>query len=177
MKKVSAGTEHRELGSTAWFAVFQAQSVIAQLVEERLVRETGLPLAWFEVLLHLAGSPHGRLRMNDLAHGLVVSRSGLTRLIDRISSEGFVVRSACPSDRRVIHVEVTQAGRSKLAEAMPIHARAIEELFVRHLNSAEMKALVEPLKRVIEINGFSSMPCVSAIAKPARVPISAKAVS
>ena len=80
-----------------------------------------LPLAWFEVLLQLRKSPDGRLKMNQIADAIVHSTGGTTRLIDRLEEAGFVERTLCPSDRRAIHVAITDAGNAKLDDALAVH--------------------------------------------------------
>src|SRR5262249_11335051 len=88
----------RELA--VWRMFLRAHASIAGRLERDLVAEHGLPLAWYEVLLQLAEAPGQRLRMTDLAERVLLSRSGLTRLVDRLVAEGLVERAACPSDAR-----------------------------------------------------------------------------
>ena len=83
-----------------------------------LEAECELPLAWFDVLLQLRRSPDGRLKMNEIADAIVHSSGGTTRLVDRIEEAGLVERQNCPSDRRAIHVAITDAGNAKLDEAL-----------------------------------------------------------
>jgi len=75
-----------------------------------------LPLAWFDVLLQLRRSPDGHLKMNEIAEAIVHSSGGTTRLVDRIEEAGLVARQSCPSDRRAIHVAITETGNAKLDE-------------------------------------------------------------
>ncbi|GAC1411804.1 MAG: MarR family transcriptional regulator [Actinomycetota bacterium] len=167
-------TNQSALGAETWLAVLQVQSVVVQLLEERLQAALSLPLAWFEVLLHLGGATDERMRMNDLAHGLVLSKSGVTRLIDRIEAAGFVARKPCGADRRVTYVALTEPGRVMLARAIPVHSRAVEEVFTKHLQCEQIEPLTAALGRVIEANGFAPMPCSATVAGKVRSAKSSK---
>jgi len=115
------------------------------LLEERC----GLPLAWFEVLLQLRKSPDGRLKMNEVADAIVHSTGGTTRLIDRLEESKLVVRQHCPSDRRAIHVAITDAGNAKLDHALEVHLDYLEGIFDKNLTSAERDTMTELLSRLL----------------------------
>ena len=100
-----------------------------------------LPLAWFEVLLQLRKSPEGRLKMNQIADAIVHSTGGTTRLIDRLEEAGFVERTTCPSDRRAIHVAITEGGNAKLDEALAVHLDYLEDRLARRLSESERQSL------------------------------------
>src|SRR5438105_5022694 len=91
----------------SWLALLQAHSVVVEAVEREMQRDVGLPLAWFDVLIQLANAPDGRLRMQDLARSVLLSKSGLTRLVDRLVDAGLVGRAACEGDRRVTYAVLT----------------------------------------------------------------------
>ena len=95
----------------AWRAFLSAHAKVIRLLEEEMGREQGLPLSWFDVLAHLEGATEGRLRMQELAGSLVISRSGLTRLFDRIAGAGLVAREACAEDRRGTYAVITPQGQ------------------------------------------------------------------
>src|SRR3981081_3151326 len=93
-----------------WEDLGSATSAILNRLEEEMETEQGLPLRWYEVLLQLSRAPGGRLRMQDLAQISLQSKSGLSRLVDRMEGAGLVTRESCPSDRRGVLAAVTPAG-------------------------------------------------------------------
>jgi DNA-binding MarR family transcriptional regulator len=107
-----------------------------------------LPLAWFDVLLQLRKSPDGRLKMNQIADAIVHSTGGTTRLIDRLEEAGLVARQLCPSDRRAIHVAITDAGNTKLNEAFEVHLVYLEEHLTARLSGIERATLTELLTKL-----------------------------
>jgi DNA-binding MarR family transcriptional regulator len=110
--------------------------------------ECGLPLAWFEVLLQLRRSPDGRLRMREIAEGAVYSTGGTTRLIDRIEQAGLVIRQLCPSDRRAIHVAITEAGNARLDVALLAHVGHLESGLSERLSAPERTTLTSLLEKL-----------------------------
>src|SRR5438270_9388718 len=135
-----------------WTALMQGQALIADAVSERLEAEAGIPLAWHEVLVRLADAPDGHLRMQELADSMWLSKSGLTRLCDRIEEAGYLSRASCPTDRRGTFAVITDAGRVKVGEAAPIFSRASEDLFLQHLSGRERDALRSAMRKVIGAN-------------------------
>jgi DNA-binding MarR family transcriptional regulator len=107
-----------------------------------------LPLPWFETLLQLRQSPEGRLTMSEIADGIVHSTGGTTRLIDRMEEEGLVARRACPTDRRAIHVMITDEGNERFNQAVAIHVDLLSELFDRNLTAAEQVQLATLLRKI-----------------------------
>jgi DNA-binding MarR family transcriptional regulator len=136
-----------------WVALMQGQATIAHAVSERLEHEVGIPLSWHEVLTRLASAPDGRMRMQELADSLVLSKSGLTRLSDRIEAAGYLTRASCPTDRRGTYVVITEEGRAKAAEAMRVFFGATEELFLKHLSGRERGVLRSAMRKIISANG------------------------
>lgn len=116
-----------------------------------------VPLTWFDVLVQLDRG-HGRLRMNQLADAVVLSRSGVTRLVDRMEREGLVLRQPCPSDRRGLEAVLTPAGRTALKRALPVHLAGVEEHFLRHLDQAERRRVGDALARVLDDRNRSRFP-------------------
>src|SRR5439155_21330416 len=94
----------------AWMALMQAHAAVVAGLEDELLRERGLPLSWHEVLVHLAAAPEGRLRMQDLARSVLLSKSGVTTLVDRMEGHGLGDRTACSSDRRVVYGPIAHRG-------------------------------------------------------------------
>jgi len=107
-----------------------------------------LPLAWFDVLLQLRRSPEGRLKMNEIAEKIVHSSGGTTRLVDRIEEAGLVARQSCPSDRRAIHVAITDAGNEKLNEALNVHLGYLDESLAKQLTESERSTLASLLTKL-----------------------------
>jgi DNA-binding MarR family transcriptional regulator len=113
-----------------------------------LEAECELPLAWFDVLLQLRRSPAGRLKMNEIADAIVHSSGGTTRLVDRIEEAGLVERQSCPSDRRAIHVAITDAGNTKLDEALTVHLDYLDESLAKQLTESERETLASLLTKL-----------------------------
>jgi DNA-binding MarR family transcriptional regulator len=137
----------------AWVNLWQTGRIVEDVVEDRLVSATDLSLAQYEVLMRLAAAEGGRLRMLDVANLLLLSKSGMTRLIDRLVEARLVERTSCPSDRRVVYAHITNSGRDALEKAMAIFKEGIEDAFVRHLSDADVRALRRALRKVIQANG------------------------
>lgn len=134
----------------AWRAFLMAHSAVVRRLEQELLEDTGLPLGWYEVLLHLSRAPEQRLRMHDLADRILLTPSGLTRLVDRMETDGLVRRAPCPSDRRVSYATLTAQGLGRLRKASPVHLRGVEEHFARHLTDREAVVLKKALGRILE---------------------------
>jgi len=155
-------TEH----VSAWVNLLQAHGVIGAALEARLESEAGLSLAEHEVLLRLAGADGGRLKMLQLADLLLVSRSGATRLIDRMSEAGWVTREACAGDRRVIYAVISPAGRELVTRAGPLFSEAVGEVFSAHLGDDDVAELRRILRKLLEGNGrWSDARCTLADAE------------
>jgi DNA-binding MarR family transcriptional regulator len=150
-------TDHAACGAGAWRAVFISHHLVVERIEEAL-GEAGLPpLSWYDVLLTVASAPGKRLRMFEVAEGIVMSRSGLTRLVDRIESAGLLRRENCPSDRRGTHLALTDEGEAMLERALPVYSAAIEEHFLRHLTDPD--AVAEVLQPVVDAARASRKAC------------------
>jgi DNA-binding MarR family transcriptional regulator len=132
-----------------WPLFLRAHTVLVETLDAELQATHGLPLSWFDVLVHLAGAPRGRMRMNELGEAVLLSRSGTTRLVDRMESAGLLTRSVSAADRRVVFAALTARGRAAYASAAPLAVRGVEEHFSRYLTRAEEKALATALSKVI----------------------------
>ncbi len=108
-----------------------------------------MPLTSYEVLLQLADTPDGSLRMGELADRLFLSRSGLTRLIDRLVKAGLVEREVCESDRRGSYARLTAAGRRRFNAARPTHLRGVREHFLSKLSTRDLDRLAAVWPRVL----------------------------
>jgi DNA-binding MarR family transcriptional regulator len=139
-----AGTVTEEGAKKAlglWADLVRVTALIHARVSETLVREAGITPEEVELLLRLSRAPEERLRMVDLSRSLLLSKSGVTRLVDRLEARGLVERAPCPSDRRVVWAHLTPAGRETFLEADPILAAAAAEYLGRHLDEADIAGL------------------------------------
>jgi DNA-binding MarR family transcriptional regulator len=134
-----------------WERLIRAHAGIVERLEEEMQAENGLSLRWYEVLLHLSRAPEGRMRMQDLAEMALQSKSGLTRVVDRMEAAGLVAREVCPSDRRGILAVITPEGKRRFRRAAALHVRGIERHFGRHLASTDAAALRSLLDRLLEV--------------------------
>ena len=141
-----------------WASLMRGQALLADAVSDRLEAEAGIPLAWYEVLAVLADAPEGALRMQDLANSMWLSKSGLTRLCDRIEEAGYISRASCPTDRRGTFAVITETGRAKVRHARPIFARASQDLFLQHLSARERDALQSAMAKIIGANTQDEQP-------------------
>lgn len=140
-----------ELRLDAWRALLRAHAAVVDRIERDLAADAdNLPLVWYDVLLALSGAPDRRLRMHDLARAIVLSRSGLTRRVDRLEAAGLLCRQRDPSDRRGAFAVLTDEGRAALRQTWPAYARGIQEHFARHLDDEEARALSAALERVLD---------------------------
>jgi DNA-binding MarR family transcriptional regulator len=140
-----------ELG--AWRVFLRAHAQITRKLEADLLAEHDLPLASYDVLLQLAESPGRRLRMTELADRVLLSRSGLTRLVDRLERERLVERAACPNDARGTHAVLTDAGLDRLRSAAPTHLRGISEHVTSRLTHEELGQLRELMLKLMTEHG------------------------
>jgi DNA-binding MarR family transcriptional regulator len=133
----------------AWRAFITAHAVVIDSIERDLAAAKRLPLSSYDVLIELAEAPEGRMRMSDLARSVVLSRSGLTRLVDRLETEGLLRRESVAGDRRGTLAVITEAGREAMRQAWPVYAAGIAAYFARHLSDDELAALTAGLGRVL----------------------------
>jgi DNA-binding MarR family transcriptional regulator len=140
----------------AWRGMLRAHAALTKALDADLDAAHGLPLSSYEVLLYLNDEPGGRMRMRDLAASVILSRSGLTRLADRLEREGLICRESCPSDARGSYAVLTEAGVEKLAAARATHLAGVRSLFLQHFTDDELDALGDAWERVIP--GAASAP-------------------
>jgi DNA-binding MarR family transcriptional regulator len=132
----------------AWRALITAYSAAVEGIERGLL-EAGLPpLSWYDVLLELSAAPGCRLRMHELASAVVLSRSGLTRLVDRLEKAGLLRREPDPTDGRGSFAVLTDAGAGMRERMWPVYAKGIVEHFGAHVSDEEAEVLSRALGRV-----------------------------
>lgn len=132
----------------AWRAFLEAHTRVIDLLEAELQARKGLSLAWYDVLVQLSEAEGHELRMTDLARRVLLSKSGLTRLIDRMCDEGLVTRTQDAEDRRGRRVCLSSEGEARLRDAAPAHLRGVAEHFTNLLTDEEAVLLDASLRRI-----------------------------
>jgi DNA-binding MarR family transcriptional regulator len=132
----------------AWVGLLQAHHRLVQQLDAELEHAHGLTLAEYEVLLHLAQAPDRHLRMSELAQAVLLTRSGVTRLVDRLERRGLVERARCPSDRRGFNAVLTDAGLEMLRDAAPTHLAGVRRLFLDRLEPGEAERFAQVWRRL-----------------------------
>ena len=134
-------------------------SRVTRELDAELLASHGLPLSSYEVLLFLDNAPEGQLRMAQLADSVLLSRSGLTRLVDRLEEGGLVRRETCPSDLRGFNAVLTDAGRAALVEARVTHLTGVRRLFLDRFSVEEQRELGAYFDRILEYAPNQSPTC------------------
>ena len=134
----------------AWRAFLKAHATIIDLIERDLAEAKRPPLSTYDVLIELYEASEHRLRMHELAERVVLSRSGLTRLVDRLEAEGLLIRDRCGTDRRGAYAVITEQGIEALQQTWPIYARGIAEYFAQWLTLEEAKLMESALRRILQ---------------------------
>lgn len=134
----------------AWRLLLETHAALFGRLADEMRDRLGTPMTWYDVLLHLSEVEGQRLRMGDLAEAVLISKSGLTSLVDRIEKAGLVRREVPPDDRRAIDVVLTDAGRARFAELAAFHRAGIERHFSAHVTDEEARQLIAVLGRLRE---------------------------
>lgn len=132
----------------AWVRFLRAHAAVTRQLSAELVRDHGLTINDYEVLLHLSRAPGRRMRRVDLAGRVLLTASGITRLLDGLGRAGFVEKVACEEDARVSYAHLTDAGRAKLEQASCTHLAGIREAFLDRFDADERATLAELLGRL-----------------------------
>jgi DNA-binding MarR family transcriptional regulator len=132
-----------ETESRAWVGLLHAHSSLVKQLDAELIAAHGISLSAFEVLWRVSATEHGRMRMTELAELVLLSPSGLSRLIDRLEVDKMIERVACPEDGRAINATLTDLGRSRLGEAQRTHFEGIRRRFLSNFSEAEVGQLAE----------------------------------
>jgi DNA-binding MarR family transcriptional regulator len=136
-----------ELG--AWRGLLRVHSALVKALDAELLSNHDLPLTSYEVLIQLQSSPGRRRRMAELADGVLLSRSGMTRLVDRLERDGLLVRDACTDDGRGTFAVLTDKGDALLSQARRTHLDGVRERFLRHFEPDELHTLATLWNRVL----------------------------
>jgi len=125
----------------AWRGLLEAHARITQQLDAQMHAEHGLSLSAYEVLMFLDDAPGHRMRMSEIAERVLLSRSGCTRLVDRLAEQAYVTRCASSTDGRGLNAQLTEAGIKKLAAARATHHDGIRQFFLGHLTATDQIAL------------------------------------
>ncbi len=131
-----------------WRAFLTAHALVTRRLDDDLRSEQGMTLAEYGALLHIAEAPGRRLRMNQLADSILLSRSGVTRLIDRLEADGLVERSHCSSDGRGAEAVLTATGIARLRTASRTHLRGIETYFIGPMATDDLDAVADACQKI-----------------------------
>ena len=140
---VAPAGEH-ELGETeegAWRGLLHAHAALVKALDAELEAAHGLPLSSYEVLLFLAQAPDHRLRMAELADRVLLSRSGMTRMVDRLERDGYIARDTCADDKRGSYAVLTERGAALLKQARPTHLAGVRRRFLAQFSDDELAQL------------------------------------
>ena len=137
--------EHKKL---AYKEFLTANSRLMEVIDTELSEAGLLPLTWYDVLVTLESSEDHRVRMSDLADQVLLSRSGLTRLVDKLEHKGYVVRMSCPADRRGTHAVLTEAGQRAREATWPLYSSLIQELFGSQMSDSDASTVKTVMERV-----------------------------
>jgi DNA-binding MarR family transcriptional regulator len=140
------------IDSHAWSLFLTAHAVLAERVEAQLAQAQLPPLAWYDALWALERAPEGQLRMHELAHSMVISRSNLTRLLDKLEEVGLAQRERSSHDRRGAHAVITVEGRKLRKQMWMVYGKAIAMHFNQHLSAHEQKVIAQVMLKLIAKN-------------------------
>lgn len=133
----------------AWAVLLTAHATLVEKIEIALGEAKLPPLAWYDVLWELEKAEGGKLRMHELARRVVLSRSNLTRLADRLEGAGLIAREDTPHDRRGYHCVITRSGLAMRKKMWPVYRAEIERLFSRNVTLDEARAIGGALERAV----------------------------
>jgi DNA-binding MarR family transcriptional regulator len=143
----------------SWISFLRSHAAITRELSAQLQREHGLTLNDYEVLLHLKNAEGWRMRRVDLAESVLLTASGITRLLEGLERAGLVCKETCSSDARVVYAKLTDEGAETLRVAGVTHLRGVEELFLGRYSGSELATLAELLSRLPVTGKGSSDSC------------------
>ncbi len=133
---------------SAWVGLLRGHAALTRALNADLVADHGLTLNDYEVLLRLSRAPERKMRRVDLAEQVLLTASGITRLLDGLQASGYVDKAACSSDARVTYAVLTGFGHEKLRSAAEVHVAGIHAMFAERYSDDEMATLAELLSRL-----------------------------
>ena len=144
----SVTAEGRSVHGDAWGALTRTHAAVAQRLQDALAQAEFPPLPWYEVLETVAQAPEERMKMGDLAEALVITRGGLTKLVDRLVKAGLLERTFCETDRRVSYATLCPPGRELLDEMRPVLTAELAVAFSAKLSARQAEQLRDTLELV-----------------------------
>lgn len=147
MQGPQSGAGEPSIQGRAWRALLVVTEELIRVLDSELQRSVGLDLQQYDVMLHVSEGDQGR-RMTELAQAVVLSKSGLTSLVDRMERDGLLERKPDPSDRRATRIVLTAVGADRFREAAACHRDVVHRIFTSHVQAEEALAMVSALERV-----------------------------
>lgn len=142
------GVRPDEQRLAAYRAFITAHAEVISRIERDMTAAEVIPLGWYDVLIELYEAPGRRLRMHELARAVVLSRSTLTRTVDRLEAAGLLRREPDPSDRRGAFAALSDAGLAAMRQAWPVYANGIVAYFARHISDDQARELTAIFERI-----------------------------
>jgi len=138
---------------SAWRAFITTHAKLIDTINREMVDAGVIPLHWYDVLIELYEAPERRLRLSDLARKVVLSKSGLTRLVDKLADAKLLERQSSPEDGRGAYAVLTEAGLDALRKAWPIYSSGIQMYFARHLSADDSQKMAGMFEQILsELN-------------------------
>jgi DNA-binding MarR family transcriptional regulator len=131
-----------------WEGLTRAHSTMSAAIEKDMLPEAGMPLGWYEVLLHLSRTPQGLMRYQDLAKVAGITDSGASRRLEQMVKAGLLDRVSCPTDRRGVYAHLTPAGRAGFEKAHAVFLRSLDRNLASHLETDDADAMSAALSRL-----------------------------
>ena len=145
----------------AWVRLLRSHAAVTRAMSAKLVADHGLTINDYEALLHLSRADDGAMRRVDLAQRLLLTPSGVTRLLDGLERAGWVAKGTCPGDARVTYAVLTDEGRDRLDQASRSHVAQVRTLFEARYSKTELATLSELLGRLPGAGGADTLDCTT----------------
>lgn len=142
----------KDKGIDTWFMFLRTHGVLVRLFEAQMQAEQNMPLTWYDVLVQLSRGPARGMRLQDLAEAIVLSRSGLTRVLDKMESEGLLERKPCHSDRRGMYAVLTPKGQALVEDITPLHLLRVKEHFLSCLTDEEIRVMQQAFSKILLVH-------------------------
>ena len=147
-RQVLTAQQSNDVALAAWLPFLRAHAAVTRELSSRLETGHGLTLSDFDVLVQLYNAPDCSLRRVDIARTVLLTASGVTRLLDGLERSGWVEKGRCAEDARVTYAVLTDAGKAKFEAARAAHLADVDELFNAHFDEQERATLAELLRRL-----------------------------
>jgi len=154
--------EQQHFALDSWIRLIRGHASVTRAMSAELVAEHGLTINDYEALLHLSQAEDGQMRRVDLAGLLLLTASGVTRLLDGLETAGLVERASCARDRRVTYAVLTEAGRTRLRQASVSHVAGVRAFFEARYSGEELEQLADLLGRLPGASDSSHESCTGA---------------